>query len=255
MRQSCRCNIPQIFAPQLTRHTIRIAPFSKRPPSPSPALSSCTSRMRHSSRIRVRHLLTCTRRQLTEVSRAARAAENCAAADAALLHIMSPSSCSSSGVLDATISPLANSLPSCLPSKPRTAPLIESNSTLSNKELKSHHHIRQWLPPPIHLMSSASPLPVHLHHLKVAAHPPLHVTVTRHALVKTPSLPPFSVRRLDSRIFSRNSGPDPSPAAAPPSPHIDSSSRPAVSFLNIVYIRFFHALYTSAAAPPYRHPR
>jgi hypothetical protein len=113
-----------------------------------------------------------TRRQLVEVSQAACFVENAAVEDAALLHVMSPSSCSrgSSVILDGIILPLADALSSPVPSRPKRDPLIQADSSLPNQALTSSHRLRQLLPPPMHLQFSPLPLPIHIHHLKVTTH-------------------------------------------------------------------------------------
>jgi hypothetical protein len=116
-----------------------------------------------------------TRRQLVEVSQATCSRENAAVDDAALLHVMPPSSCSSSSsvTVDGIILPLANSLPSPVPSRPKGDLLVQADPSLPYQALTSRQRLRQLPSPPRHPQFSPLPLPVHLHHLKVTTHVPL----------------------------------------------------------------------------------
>jgi hypothetical protein len=110
------------------------------------------------------------RRRLPEATRTACAGQELSGIGAALLHIMSPSSCSISSVsaLEDIIRPLSNLVGSPSPIKSMTNSVNQPNSTFHPKAARApRQRAIPWSAPPLDPLLSLSPLPIHIDHLKV----------------------------------------------------------------------------------------
>ena len=109
------------------------------------------------------------RRRLPEASKAACAVEEASRFGAALLHIMSPSSCSISSIdtLDQTIIPLSNVIGSPSAFKANASSVIQPELDFSKATPASHQRVPRRSAPPLDSYFSLLPLPMHMHHLQV----------------------------------------------------------------------------------------